>query len=141
MNRQEMDECRFLPQEIKSIQTAMKSPRVKDVAVFYKDYRTGRGIPKTRIEKDGGEEDLKILRANLKACNRRLAKKLSEAEKFIEKIENAEVRAIFRMYYITGMTQEQIGIELHCGQSRVSQIINAFWFTEETKARKNSNRK
>lgn len=141
MTRQDMDECRFLPQEINSIKSAMKSPRVKDVAVFYKDYRTGKGIPKTKIENDGGEEDLKILRANLKACNRRLAKQLKEAEQFIQEIENAEVRTIFRMYYLAGMTQEQIGEALHCGQSRISQIINAFWFTEQTKARKKSNRK
>ena len=141
MTRQEMEECRHLPLEIKSIQSAMKSPRVKDVAIFYKDYRTGYPVPKTRIENDGGEEDLKILKANLKACNRRLAKQLANAEKFIEKIEHPEVRAIFRMYYIAGMTQEDIGEELHCGQSRISQIINAFWNTEAIKAKSKSNRK
>ena len=132
MTRKEMDECRYLPIEIKSIEAAMKSPRVKDVAVFYKDYRTGKGIPKTKIENDGGEEDLRILKANLKACKERLAKRLREAEEFIQSIDESEIRTIFRMYYIAGMSQEQIGAELHCVQSRISQIINQFWFMQMT---------
>lgn len=137
MTRKEMDECRFLPLEIKSIESAMKSPRVTDVVVFYKDYRTGKGIPKAKREHDGGEEDLKILKGNLKACNRRLAKQLRKAEEFIQTVDDPETRAILRMYYIAGMTQEQIGEELHCGQSRVSQIINSFWLMQLSK----SNRK
>ena len=137
MTRKEMEECRYLPQEIKSIKSAMKSPRVTDVVVFYKDYRTGRPIPKAKQETDSGEDDLRILKGNLKACNRRLAKQLKKAEEFIETIDNPEMRTILRMYYIAGMTQEQIGEELHCGQSRISQMINSFWLAHLSK----SNRK
>lgn len=138
MTRKEMEECRNLPLEIKSIKSALKSPRVKEVAIFYKDYRTGYPVPKTRIENDGGEEDLKTLRANLEACNRRLAKQLKRAEEFIQTIESSEVRSIFRMYYLSGMTQEDIGEELHCDQSRISKIINAFWFEELSKRNRKS---
>ena len=135
MTRKEMDECRYLPAEIKSIEVAMRSPRVRDVIVFYKDYRTGKGIPKARREHDGGEEDLRILKENLKACNERLAKRLREAEEFIQSIDDPEIRTIFRMYYIAGMSQERIGEELHCVQSRISQIINQFWFMQLSKSR------
>ncbi len=127
MTRKEMDECRRLPAEIKSIEAAMRSPRVQDVIVFYKDYRTGKGIPKARREHDGGEEDLRILKDNLESCNERLARRLREAAEFIQTIDDPEIRTIFRMYYIAGMSQEQIGEELHCVQSRISQIINQFW--------------
>ena len=130
-----MEQCRSLPIEIKSIESAMKHPRSTTVAVFYKDYRTGKGIPKTKQESDSGEEDLRILRGNLRICKRKLAKQLVKAEKFIESIENSEVRTIFRMYYITGMSQEEIGAELHYSQSRVSQIINAFWLSHIAKSK------
>ena len=123
--------------EIKSIESAMKHPRSTTVAVFYKDYRTGKGIPKTRQETDSGEEDLRILKGNLKICKRKLAKQLVKAEKFIETIESSEVRTIFRMYYLTGMSQEEIGEELHYSQGRVSQIINTFWLTHLAKQKTN----
>ena len=113
--------------EIKSIEDAMRSPRSTVVAVFYKDYRTGKGIPKSRQEIDNGEEDLKILKANLALCKRRLAKRLKQAEEFIETIDMVEVRTILRMYYITGMNQDEIAEDLDLTQSRISQIINAFW--------------
>lgn len=137
MTRQEMEQCRSLRQEIKSIENAMRSPRSTIVAVFYKDYRTGKGIPKSRQECDNGEEDLRILRGNLKICKRKLAKRLAEAETFIEAIESSEIRTIFRMYYLTDMSQEEIGDEIHYSQGRVSQIINAYWMAELTKTNKN----
>lgn len=130
MTRKEMDECRHLPIEIKSIEAAMKSPRVQDVIVFYKDYRTGKGIPKVKREHDGGEEDLKKLTKSLEAYNKKLTKRLREAEEFIQTIDDPEIRTIFRLYYIAGMSQEQIGAKLHCVQSRISQIINQFWFMQ-----------
>ena len=70
MTRKEMEQCRSLRYEIASIESAMRSPRSTIVAVFYKDYRTGRGVPKSRQEVDNGEEDLRILRGNLNICKR-----------------------------------------------------------------------
>ena len=133
MTRKEMDQCRSLRQEIRSIETAMKSPRSTVVAVFYKDYRTGKGIPKSKQEVDNGEEELRILKGNLAIYKRKLLKQLTKAEAFIESVESSELRTVLRMYYITGMSQEDIGKEMHYSQSRVSQIINAFWMEQLTK--------
>lgn len=130
-----MEQCRSLRYEIKSIEAAMKSPRSTIVAVFYKDYRTGKGIPKSRQEVDNGEEDLRILRGNLAICKRKLLKQLTKAEKYIESIEESEIRTIFRLYYLTGMSQQEVGDELHYSQSRVSQIINAYWMAELAKSK------
>ena len=74
MTRKEMEQCRSLRYEIASIETAMRSPRSTIVAVFYKDYRTGKGVPKSRQEVDHGEEELRILKGSLNICKRKLAK-------------------------------------------------------------------
>ena len=136
MTRKEMEQCRSLRQEIKSIKTAMRSPKSTIVVVFYKDYRTGRGIPKAKQEIDSGEEELRVLTENLKASMRKLAKQLNKAEKFIEKIESSEVRTIMRMYYLAGMSQEEIAEELHYSQGRISQILSGFWMEQQQKTNK-----
>lgn len=117
-------------QEIKSIESAMRSPHVQDVVVFYKDYRTGYPVPKVKQENDGGENDLKILRSNLRACKDKLTERLIAAEEYIESIEDGRTRTVFRYYYITGMSQEKIAGEMYCDQSRISQIINAYWMEQ-----------
>ncbi len=134
MTKKEMEQCRSLPKEIASIESAMKHPKSTVVVVFYKDYRTGRGIPKTKAEEDGGDEEIRILKKQLQAYRRKLAKQLVRAEKFIESVENSELRTILRMYYITGMSQEKIGEEMYYSQGRVSQILNEFWLSQGTKA-------
>ena len=57
MTQIEMEQCRSLRYEIESIERAMRSPRSTVVAVFYKDYRSGKGIPKSRQEVDNGEDE------------------------------------------------------------------------------------
>ena len=128
MTRKEMEQCISLRHEIKAIEASMKSPRSSYVAVFYKDYRTGKGIPKTRQEVDNGEEELRILRAHLTTCRRKLMKRLAAAEKFVSEVEDSQMRTILRMYYINGNTQKEIGEELNYTSARICQKLNEFWF-------------
>jgi len=132
MTRHEMEQCRTLRQDIRSIEIAMKSPKSTVVTIFYKDYRTGKGIPKSMQGMDSGEEELRILKGSLTACKRKLVRQLAKAEKFIETVEDGETRAVLRLYYIAGWSQEDVGKELHYSQSRISQIITTFWLTQRT---------
>ena len=127
MTQIEMEQCRSLRYEIESIERAMRSPRSTVVAVFYKDYRSGKGIPKSRQEVDNGEEELRILRGSLTICKRKLAKRLLQAEKFIESVEDAEMRSILRMYYLTNNSQKEIGEAMHYSQTAISMKIKDFW--------------
>ena len=136
-----MEQCRSLRYEIASIESAMHSPRSTMVAVFYKDYRTGRGVPKSRQEMDNGEEELRILKGSLKACRRKLAKRLLQAEKFIEEVEDTETRAILRMYYINNSSQKEIGDVMHYSQTAISAKIKAFWISQGDKDKTRSKRR
>lgn len=130
MTRKEMEQCISLRHEIKAIEDSMKSPKSTYVVVFYKDYRTGKGIPKARQEVDNGEAELKALRDRLNSRKRRLMKKLQAAEKFIDKVEDSEMRTILRMYYINGCSQQDIGDELHYSQTAISAKIRMFWLEQ-----------
>ena len=136
MTRNEMEQCRSLPMEIKAIEASMKSPKSNYVIVFYKDYRTGKGIPKAKQEVDNGEEELKILRAYHRRMVNKLKRKLDAAEKFIASVDESEMRTILRMYYINGNSQQEIGDVLHYSQAAVSTKLSMFWAMEQTKAKR-----
>lgn len=141
MTRKEMEQCRSLRYEIASIEAAMRSPRSTIVAVFYKDYRTGKGIPKSKQEVDHGEEELRILRGSLNTCKRKLAKRLLAAEEFIESIEDVETRTILRMYYINNDSQQEIGDALHYSQTAISTKLKMFWLSQGDNDRSRSHRR
>ncbi len=126
-----MEQCISLKHEIKAVEQSMKSPKSTYVAVFYKDYRTGKGIPKSRQELDEGQEELRVLKAYHKNLKRRLMNKLKKAEKFIEGVEDSEMRTILRMYYINGSNQQEIADELHYDQSTISNRLKYFWAAKD----------
>ena len=141
MTRKEMEQCRSLRYEIASIESAMRSPRSTIVAVFYKDYRTGKGVPKSRQEVDHGEEELRILKGSLSICKRKLAKRLLQAEKFIEGVEDTEMRTILRMYYLNNASQKEIGDMMHYSQTAISTKLSVFWISQGDKDKTRSKRR
>ena len=130
MTRKEMEQCISLRYEIKAIEDSIRSPKSTYVVVFYKDYRTGKGIPKAKQEVDNGEAELKALKNRLNSRRQRLMKKLQAAEKFIEQVEDSEMRTILRMYYINGDSQKEIGEVMHYTQTAISAKIKAFWISQ-----------
>lgn len=136
-----MEQCRSLRYEIASIESAMRSPRSTVVAVFYKDYRTGKGVPKSRQEVDNGEEELRILKGSLSICKRKLAKRLLQAEKFIEGVEDTEMRTILRMYYLNNASQKEIGDMMHYSQTAISTKLSVFWISQGDKDKTRSKRR
>lgn len=131
MTRHEMSQCRILKAELKSIEKAMQNPKPTEVTVFYKDYRTGKGIPKSLEGLDAGEEHLRELKAYYRNKRRSLLRRIKQAEEFIDSIEDSEMRTILRMYYITGCSQQEIGDELGYTAARINQKLSKFWDTHK----------
>lgn len=127
MTRAEMEQIKTIPCEIDAIKDTLNNPRIEYVNVYYKDYRTGKGIPKSRSEYDYDHIEWNRLKRKLKRKIERLAKLVVKAEKFIETIEDSEMRTILRQYYINGHTQEAIGAQLGYDDSTISKKLDAFW--------------
>ncbi len=127
MTRKEMEQCISLRQEIEAIKASMEHPKSTYVSVFYKDYRTGKPIPKSLQGYDNGEEYLRKLRRRLRSRTITLMKRLAAAEEFVDAVENIEMRAILRRYYINGESQKDIGKAMNFSQSAISKKINEFW--------------
>ena len=97
------------------------------VNVYYKDYRTGKGIPKSRTEYDYDHQEWNKLKKKLRRKIKTLGRLVIRAEEFISGIEDSEMRTILRRYYINGDTQDDIGKELHYDRSTISKKIERFW--------------
>ena len=133
MIRKDLEDCIALRHEIQAIKESMENPKSTYVSIFYKDYRTGKGIPKSMTGLDNGEEQLRILTEALIDRRKKLIRKLASAEKFINGLDDTEIRAIFRMYYINGTSQAEIGRIMNYSQAAISTKINAFWFARNEK--------
>jgi len=127
MTRKEMEQLRAIQCEIQAIEDSMTCPRSTLVTAFYKDYRTGKGIPKSVSGYDTGEEEYEKLMRKFKRKQAMLRKLVKEANEFIEEQENTEIRTILRMYYVNGSSQEEIGKALKYDQSVVSRKLKNFW--------------
>lgn len=127
MTRTEMEQLKRIPDEIKAIEESLKNPRMEYVNVYYKDYRTGKGIPKSRSEYDYDHQEWYRLKKKLRQKIEKLSRLIIEAELFIANIEDSETRTILRMYYINGKSQDEIGEALHYSQAAISNKINTFW--------------
>lgn len=136
MTRKEMEQLKSIPDEIKAMEQSLKNPRMEYVNVYYKDYRTGKGIPKSRSEYDYDHQEWNRLKRRLRRKIVKLGKLLIEAEAFISSVDDSRMRTILRKYYINGDTQEDIGRELHYTAARISQLINEFWTLQEATPRK-----
>lgn len=131
MTRKQMEQLKRIPDEIKAIEQSLKNPRIEWVNVYYKDYRTGKGIPKSRTERDYDHQEWNRLKKRLRRKVKTLARLVIEAEEFIDGIEDIRMRTILRKYYINGETQADIGKELHYTDARISQLLNEFWDQQE----------
>lgn len=127
MTKAEMEQIKTIPCEIDAIKDTLNNPRIEYVNVYYKDYRTGKGIPKSRSEYDYDHMEWNKLKRKLKRKIERLGRLVVKAEKFIETIDDAEMRTILRQYYINGRTQEAIGKQLGYDDSTISKKLDAFW--------------
>ena len=127
MTKAEMEQIKTIPSEIDAIKDTLNNPKMEYVNMYYKDYRTGKGVPKSRSEYDYDHKEWNKLKKKLRRKIEILGRLVVKAEKFIETIDDAEMRTILRQYYINGRTQEAIGKQLGYDDSTISKKLDAFW--------------
>ena len=127
MTKADMEQLKKLPYEIKAIEETLKNPEMEYVNIFYKDYRTGKGIPKRRTEIGVDEQEIKKLGKRLRRKAETLGRLIVKAEELIDAVEDSETRTILRLYYINGQTLEAIAKELNFDRSTIGKKLDRFW--------------
>lgn len=120
-----------LRKEIRAIEVSIDRMRATDLTDYYKDYRYNpKGAVKSLHGIGVDRTELQRKEKRLKSRLRLLQCMVTEAERYVGTIEDPELRAILRMYYVEGMTQVEIGAELHYEQSWISRKIKHFFMME-----------
>ena len=95
-----------------------------------KDYRSGYPVPQAVVGVDWKRYDK--LKDRYEHRIHELEKECTEIEEFIERISDSMARRIFRMYYIEGRSQREIGKAVHLDKSNVSRKIENFLKSQRT---------
>lgn len=123
---EQIKQLKALRREAEGLKYSIDHAKPEIVTDYYKDYRSGRGIPKSLV---GVDFDWK----GISSRERRLKRKLDEISKLIEAIEgeieaigDPDMRTILRMYYIEERSQEEVGFALGYDKATISRKIKAF---------------
>lgn len=114
---------RKLKKEIMGLRYSIDNAKPEFQADFYKDYRTGKGIPKSVVGFVFDEREIHAREQKIKVRLKQLESVIKNAEEEIDSVEDPELRSILRLYYIEGETQENIGKILHIERSSVSKKL------------------
>ena len=114
---------RKLKKEIMGLRYSIDNAKPELQADFYKDYRTGKGIPKSVVGFVFDEREIHAREQKIKVRLKQLESVIKNAEEEIDSVEDPELRSILRLYYIEGETQENIGKILHIERSSVSKKL------------------
>lgn len=118
-----MTKIRKLKKEIMGLRYSIDNAKPELQADFYKDYRTGKGIPKSVVGFVFDEKEIHAREQKIKLRLKQLESVIKNAEEEIDSVEDPELRSILRLYYIEGETQENIGKILHIERSSVSKKL------------------
>lgn len=114
---------RKLKKEIMGLRYSIDNAKPELQTDFYKDYRTGKGIPKSVVGFVFDERDIHAREQKIKLRLKQLESVIKNAEEEIDSVDDPELRSILRLYYIEGETQENIGKILHIERSSVSKKL------------------
>lgn len=114
---------RKLKKEIMGLRYSIDNAKPELQADFYKDYRTGKGIPKSVVGFVFDEREIHAREQKIKLRLKQLESVIKNAEEEIDSVDDPELRSILRLYYIEGETQENIGKILHIERSSVSKKL------------------
>ena len=113
-------EAEVLNQEIKELEF---SPQ-EYVADTAKDYSTGYPVT-IKIEGYGSEEYIKAKRRLYNRLSQKLEsiqEEREEIEKYLDSIEDPELRVILRLRYVNGLTLSQISKEIGYSVARMKEL-------------------
>jgi len=127
VTREQLEEYRSKKEEIEELRYKLEHLGEGDSMVgndIINDYRSGYPVPQAVIGVDTAR--YKRLEQLYKKRIEKLERECAEVEEYVENIEDSMTRRIFRMYYIDGITLEQIGMKVHLNKSNVSRKIDNF---------------
>lgn len=128
MTKKELSQLKALMKEKEDLEQRIRDRKftpTEEVVDVVKDYRTGTG--KAIVIRGYGDSDWQKLRDEWYAKLVNINHKIRQMERFLDSVEDAEMREILRLRYQDGMTQEQVGKVLGYSRPAIQKKEERFW--------------
>lgn len=126
MDYEQIKQLKALRREAEGLKYSIDHAKPEIVTDYYKDYKTGRGIPKSLTGLTFDEK-------GISSRERRLKRKLDEISKLIEVIEgeidtvdDPDMRTILRMYYVEELSYREIEEQAFISKSAIQRKLKNF---------------
>lgn len=127
MTRERLEGYRSCREEIQELQYKLAHLGEGDSMIgndVILDYRTGYPRPQSVVGHDDKREER--LRETYENRIAKLRAECAEVEQWVEAIPDSLTRRIFRMYFLEGRSQKQIGKIVHLDRSMISKKIDKY---------------
>ena len=126
MDYGQLKQLKALRREAEGLKYSIDHAKPKIVTDYYKDYKTGRGIPKSLTGLTFDEK-------GISSREKRLKRKLDEISKLIEAIEveieaigDPDMRTILRMHYVEELSYREIEEQAFISKSTIHRKLKNF---------------
>ena len=128
MTKKKLENYRSKKAEIRELEQKLRNLNESDSMIGHDtilDYRTGYPRPQSVVGVDWDKYcDLK---ESYQSLLNKLRTECDDVEKWVNQLPDGnDIRRIFRMHYIDGMSQRKVGKKVHLSQSEVSKKISQF---------------
>lgn len=126
MKRKDLEECRALKQELDTLQKEyLECKDGEEIGDTYNDYRSGFKITKVMYGVSTTKADK--IRDKIAAKSNMLREKIYDIEVWLDDVDDSFMRDVIRLYYVIGLSQEEIAARKFYSQQRINQRLLQFW--------------
>ena len=128
MTKKELSQLKALLKEKADLERRIHDRKWKpteEVVDVVKDYRTGVG--KTVVIRGYGDEQWQKLRDEWYAKLVNVNHRIRQMERFLDSVQDAEMRQLLRLRYQDGMTQAQVGEVMGYSRQAIQKKEERFW--------------
>lgn len=123
IDHEQIKRLKALRREAEGLKYSIDHAKPEIVTDYYKDYKTGRGVPKSLAGLAFDEKGISSRERRLKRKLDEISRLIEAIEKEIEAIDDPDMRTILRMYYVEERSQEEVAEAMHCDRTTISKRL------------------
>jgi len=126
INYEQIKQLKALRREAEGLKYSIDHAKPEIVTDYYKDYKTGRGVPKSLVGVDFDRKGISSRERRLKRKLDEISRLIEAIEKDIEAIDDPDMRTILRMYYVEEMNYREIEEQIFMSKSNIQRKLKKF---------------
>ena len=123
---EQIKQLKALRREAEGLKYSIDHAKPEIVTDYYKDYRNGRGVPKSLIGLTFDEKGISSREKRLKRKLDEISKLIEVIEREIDTVDDPDMRTILRMYYIEEMNYREIEKQTFMSKSTIQRKLKKF---------------